>query len=188
MQNRGAIFGIAALSLIASVAAAQNPPSQAAQESAGFAAYQKACAACHNGGDETAPPADRLQALGRDRIIRALSPGGIMAGQASALSEASRGAKNRAAAPRAQETRRSAGAASSRDREMWSARGGRWAGAGAWPPGPAAGTTSWGATWCDSSAATTLDARPASAVRATALPGAPPPLRREEAAALATAA
>ena len=91
MQNRGAIFGIAALSLIASVAAAQNPPSQAAQESAGFAAYQKACAACHNGGDETAPPADRLQALGRDRIIRALSPGGIMAGQASALSEAERG-------------------------------------------------------------------------------------------------
>ncbi len=91
MLRPGAIIVLAGLTLIASVAAAQNPPSQASLESAGFGVYQKACAVCHDGGDETAPAVDRLQALGRERILRALAAGGVMASRASSLSEAERG-------------------------------------------------------------------------------------------------
>lgn len=57
---------------------------------AGSQVYAAFCAACHNGGDETAPGLDALHRLGRDRIVAALSPGGLMALQSGMLNERQR--------------------------------------------------------------------------------------------------
>ncbi len=62
----------------------------AVDHSAGKGVYDQYCAACHNGGDETAPELDELHALGRDRINTALSTGGLMALQSSLLNEEQR--------------------------------------------------------------------------------------------------
>jgi len=56
----------------------------------GAAAFSRACAFCHDGGDETAPDRSELMQLGRDRISRALAAGGLMAAQASQLTEIER--------------------------------------------------------------------------------------------------
>ena len=74
------------MALMASISLAQ-PPSP---EAAGQQVFQQTCAACHNGGDETAPPLDRLTGFGAERISRAIRPGGVMATQAAGLSEAQR--------------------------------------------------------------------------------------------------
>lgn len=58
-----------------------------AEHLAGEQVYNTYCAACHNGGDETAPELDELHGLGRDRVTAALSPNGLMAMQASLLKE-----------------------------------------------------------------------------------------------------
>ncbi len=57
-----------------------------AEAAAGKRVYDTFCAACHDGGDETAPVLDELHALGRERVLAALAPGGLMALQAGALS------------------------------------------------------------------------------------------------------
>jgi glucose/arabinose dehydrogenase/cytochrome c553 len=54
--------------------------------SAGQAVYKASCAACHNGGDETAPPLDKLHGYGRERVLAALSDTGVMKAQAKGLS------------------------------------------------------------------------------------------------------
>jgi len=60
-------------------------------EAAGQQVYAGFCAACHSGGDETAPMLRELQALGRDRVTAALSKDGLMALQAGMLNEQQRG-------------------------------------------------------------------------------------------------
>jgi len=60
-------------------------------EAAGQQVYAGFCAACHAGGDETAPVLRELQALGRDRVTAALSKDGLMALQAGMLNEQQRG-------------------------------------------------------------------------------------------------
>lgn len=89
----GAAGAASVLALAASLSVAQPAPSGAAPEAdaAGRAVYARACAACHDGGDETAPELDVLTGLGRERVIRALQPGGVMATQAAGLSEDQRG-------------------------------------------------------------------------------------------------
>jgi glucose/arabinose dehydrogenase/cytochrome c553 len=72
------------------LAQAQPPVSQSVIESAGFSLYQRYCAVCHDGGDELAPSVARLNELGHDEIMSVMAPGGIMEGQASAMSEAER--------------------------------------------------------------------------------------------------
>jgi len=88
MQRSIMLAGAAALGLVATVSLAQTPA--AAPEVAGRMIYDRACGACHNGGDETAPELDRLTALGSDRVLRAIQPGGVMATQGAGLSEAQR--------------------------------------------------------------------------------------------------
>lgn len=56
-----------------------------APELAGKKVYDGLCAACHNGGDETAPVLTELQRLGRDRVSTALSKDGLMALQAGMI-------------------------------------------------------------------------------------------------------
>jgi glucose/arabinose dehydrogenase len=80
--------GASALALMGAVAFAQTAP--VPPEVSGQRVYDQSCGACHNGGDETAPPLERIQTFGRDRIFKAVHPGGVMASQASALSEAQR--------------------------------------------------------------------------------------------------
>src|ERR1044072_5721257 len=84
MRHLPAVAAAAALACAASVSPAYAQPAKAPQMP-GVAVYQKTCAACHNGGDETAPELEQLLTLGRDRVSAALKPGGVMAGQASAL-------------------------------------------------------------------------------------------------------
>jgi len=62
-------------------------PSAGPVEVAGQQVYNTFCAACHNGGDETAPVLDDLHSLGRDRVLTALSPDGLMSLQAGMLNE-----------------------------------------------------------------------------------------------------
>lgn len=66
-------------------AAAAAPGAAPAAVSAGKQVYASFCAACHNGGDETAPVLEELHALGRERIMTAISPGGLMALQGQML-------------------------------------------------------------------------------------------------------
>jgi glucose/arabinose dehydrogenase/cytochrome c553 len=47
--------------------------------------YEQNCAACHEGGDETAPERKSLATLSPERIVQALSPGGLMAGPGGRL-------------------------------------------------------------------------------------------------------
>jgi hypothetical protein len=54
---------------------------------AGQRVYQTYCAACHGGGDETAPVLDILHTLGRERVSVALSPDGLMAVPATMINE-----------------------------------------------------------------------------------------------------
>jgi len=75
--------GAVALALVVGQAQAADGP-----EMAGVAVYQKTCAACHDGGDETAPELEQLLTLGRERVSAALKPGGLMASQASKLTPA----------------------------------------------------------------------------------------------------
>ena len=95
MHCQSAIVLAAGLTLNASIAAVQNelPTSPAAlgSEAAGLSVYQTTCAVCHDGGDETAPDVNGLQALGRDRVLRSLGADGIMAVQAAGLTEEQRG-------------------------------------------------------------------------------------------------
>lgn len=87
MQRLIAMAGVSALTLGAAVAFAQTAPGP---DVAGQRLYQQACSACHNGGDETAPELEQIVALGRERITKAIHPGGVMATQAAALTEAQR--------------------------------------------------------------------------------------------------
>jgi aldose sugar dehydrogenase len=80
------VIGAAAVALLTSIAIAQTPAAQA-PELLGQQVYERSCAACHNGGDETAPALERLRTLGRDRVSTAIHPGGVMATQAAGLSE-----------------------------------------------------------------------------------------------------
>jgi glucose/arabinose dehydrogenase/cytochrome c5 len=79
------------ISETAAPAAATPPPQLAAasapslEQAEGKGVYDRFCAACHNGGDETAPVIAELNALGRERITTALGKDGLMALQASAL-------------------------------------------------------------------------------------------------------
>jgi aldose sugar dehydrogenase len=59
-------------------------------EVAGQKVYAGFCAACHNGGDETAPVLRTLQTLGRERVSTALSKDGLMKLQAGMLNEEQR--------------------------------------------------------------------------------------------------
>jgi aldose sugar dehydrogenase len=56
-------------------------------ETAGRQVYDRFCAACHNGGDETAPVLTTLHTLGPDRVSTALTKDGLMAVQAGMLTE-----------------------------------------------------------------------------------------------------
>jgi len=47
--------------------------------------YEQTCAACHNGGDETAPERKTLAGMSPASILKALGPGGLMAGPGSLL-------------------------------------------------------------------------------------------------------
>src|SRR5690606_19080280 len=73
----------------AALAAAQSPAPAAgpapAEAIAGKQVYDQFCAACHNGGDETAPVLATLNTLGGDRVSTALSEDGLMALQAGML-------------------------------------------------------------------------------------------------------
>ena len=95
MHRLGAIIPAAGLTLIASIAAAQNElqtsPAALGPEAAGLRVYQRSCAVCHDGGDETAPEVDRLHALGRDRVLSVLGRDGLMALQAAGLTAEQRG-------------------------------------------------------------------------------------------------
>lgn len=86
-----AAVGGLALGGAAALAQTAPQPSQSVLESAGFSLYQANCAVCHNGGDELAPGVEVLNGLGHDRIMSAMAPGGLMAAQASAMSEEERG-------------------------------------------------------------------------------------------------
>ena len=86
MRHLPACLGAAAVTFAACVALAQTAPPAGSPEMAGVAVYQKACAACHDGGDETAPELEQLQRMERERIATALKPGGVMAAHAAALS------------------------------------------------------------------------------------------------------
>jgi glucose/arabinose dehydrogenase len=55
------------------------------EAAAGQQVYDQYCAACHNGGDETAPELADLHVLGRERLSVALADGGLMAAQAKLL-------------------------------------------------------------------------------------------------------
>ena len=76
-------LGAGAIALAGSISLAQTPP----PEIAGQQVYDRTCGACHNGGDETAPELARLRTLGAERISRAIHAGGLMATQASGLTE-----------------------------------------------------------------------------------------------------
>jgi aldose sugar dehydrogenase len=89
MRGLITIIGVSA-ALTGSIVAAQTPAAPA-PEIAGQQVYDRSCAACHNGGDETAPELARLRTLGADRISKAIHPGGVMASQAASLSEDQRG-------------------------------------------------------------------------------------------------
>lgn len=60
------------------------------QTTAGQDVYDRYCAMCHNGGDETAPVRDELHTLGAARISVALSSTGLMKLQAGMLTEQQR--------------------------------------------------------------------------------------------------
>ncbi len=66
-------------------AAATEMPAPTLEAAAGQAVYDRFCAACHNGGDETAPELDELHTLGAARVSAALSPDGLMALQSGML-------------------------------------------------------------------------------------------------------
>ena len=71
----------------ATTTVASTAPGEAA---GGQHVYGTFCAACHNGGDETAPPLTTLQTFNRERVSTALSKDGLMKLQAQALSEEQR--------------------------------------------------------------------------------------------------
>lgn len=87
MSRLIAAAGASALALIATISVAQT----ATPAMSGVKVYQKSCATCHDGGDETAPELEQLLTLGRDRVTAAIRPGGVMATQAMGLSEEQRG-------------------------------------------------------------------------------------------------
>ncbi len=66
-------------------------PAPISAEASGKRVYDQFCAACHEGGDETAPVLETLHTLGRERVSAALSTGGLMALQAGMLNETQRG-------------------------------------------------------------------------------------------------
>ena len=70
----------------ASTAAPKSAALTVAAVSEGKKVYDTFCAACHNGGDETAPEIEQLHTFAADRVHTAISAGGLMATQAGALS------------------------------------------------------------------------------------------------------
>lgn len=71
--------------------AADEPAASPAMDvAAGRQLYDRACAACHSGADDTAPPFATLVTYSRDRIATALSDTGLMKLQAKALTEEQR--------------------------------------------------------------------------------------------------
>jgi glucose/arabinose dehydrogenase len=52
--------------------------------------YEQTCAACHDGGDETAPERKTLASMTPATVLKALGPGGLMAGPGSLLSATER--------------------------------------------------------------------------------------------------
>lgn len=87
MHRLVAIVGTSALTLVGAMAWAQTAPSP---DVSGQRVYAQSCGGCHNGGDETAPPIERIGSFGAERISKAIHAGGVMATQASALTEAQR--------------------------------------------------------------------------------------------------
>lgn len=87
----GACSSTAPLAEEATPAGAPDKSSVGAVEVAGGQVYASFCAACHNGGDETAPVLDELHALDRERVAVALAPGGLMALQGGMLNAEQRG-------------------------------------------------------------------------------------------------
>lgn len=81
-----AALGATAVACVATISVAQTN----APETVGVGVYQKTCGACHDGGDETAPELEALFTMGRERVTRAISPGGVMASHAAALNAAQR--------------------------------------------------------------------------------------------------
>jgi len=100
-MSRVAMLAAASAFALAACTTAATSPTQAASDApviasasadhgAGQQVYTTFCAACHNGGDETAPELDELHTLGRDRITAALSPNGLMALQSGMLNDQQR--------------------------------------------------------------------------------------------------
>jgi glucose/arabinose dehydrogenase/mono/diheme cytochrome c family protein len=103
MQRKSILFAASVIALAsctstepapAGGAAVEQPAVQLASAPAEVAAgkqvYDTFCAACHNGGDETAPVLEELHVLDRARIQTALAPGGLMALQAGGLNNEQR--------------------------------------------------------------------------------------------------
>jgi glucose/arabinose dehydrogenase len=94
MLRLSALTAASALALAActSTAPAADPATPGAtvvaalpEAAAGLQVYDTFCAACHNGGDETAPELADLHVLSRERVSTALADGGLMAAQAKLL-------------------------------------------------------------------------------------------------------
>ena len=67
-----------------------QPASLMAAVSGGSHVYEAFCAACHSGGDETAPELKTLHTFNRERVSTALSDKGLMALQATLINAAQR--------------------------------------------------------------------------------------------------
>src|SRR5690349_5889720 len=87
-----AIVASALTLAVSSPALAADAPSPASDVAAGKQVYDRACAACHSGADDTAPPFATLVTYSRDRIATALSDTGLMKLQAKALTAEQRSA------------------------------------------------------------------------------------------------
>lgn len=90
---------LAAVSALALASCTSTPPPSepvapltvaSAEAGAGRQVYDTFCAACHNGGDETAPELDELHTLGKDRVTLALSQSGLMALQSKMINDQQR--------------------------------------------------------------------------------------------------
>ena len=69
----------------ASLAASPATAAAASTAAAGQQVYNTFCAACHNGGDETAPELAKLHTFSKDRVSTALSDAGLMSLQSKML-------------------------------------------------------------------------------------------------------